>query len=127
LKVLVAEDHAAMRAWVTNFLQRDFDVVSSVTNGRALVEATSEVRPDILILDVLMPILNGTDAASRLRVGGCKAKIVFISASMGVERVRACFEAGGDACVSKMRMGTDLIYAITEALAGRTFVSPEEN
>jgi DNA-binding NarL/FixJ family response regulator len=116
-----------MRTWVTNFLQRDFDVVTSVTNGQALVEATSEVRPDILILDVLMPILNGTDAANRLRIGGCKAKIVFISASMGVEQVRACFAAGGDACVSKMRMGTDLIHAITEALSGRTFVSPQES
>lgn len=113
-----------MRAWVARFLQRNFDVVA-VTNGQEAFEAAKEIMPDILILDVLMPILNGTDAASRLRTGGCKSKIVFISASMGVEQVRACFAAGGDACVSKMRMATDLIHAITEALAGRTFVSPE--
>ena len=125
LRVLVAEDHPAMRTWIASFLQRDFDVVASVTNGQALVEAANEVSPDILIIDVLMPILNGTDAVSRLRVGECKPKVVFISASMGIEQVRACFTAGGDACVSKMRMATDLIHAIAEVLAGRTFVSPK--
>jgi DNA-binding NarL/FixJ family response regulator len=125
LKVLVAEDHQTMRTWVTTFLQRDFEVVASVTNGRAAIEAANKLTPDILILDVLMPILNGTDAVSHLKLGACKAKIVFISASMATEQVKACFAAGGDACVSKMRMGTDLIYAIREVLAGRVFVSPE--
>jgi len=126
LKVLIAEDHPAMRARVDSFLQDDFDVVASVTNGKAAVEAANKLMPDILILDVLMPILNGTDAVSRLKAEGCKAKIVFISASMEVEQVEACFAAGGDACVSKMRIATDLMDAITEALAGRTFVSPED-
>lgn len=127
LKVLIAEDHPAMRARVDSFLQPDFDVVASVTNGKAAVEAAIKLMPDILILDVLMPILNGTDAVGRLKAEGCKAKIVFISASMEVEQVNACFEAGGDACVSKMRIATDLMDAITEALAGRTFVSREED
>ena len=122
-KVLVAEDHLAMRAKVVNLLQGDVDVVAFVGDGQSAVEAANKLMPDILILDVSMPILNGTDVARRLKVQGCKAKIVFLSVSTNVDQVNACFAAGGDAYVSKMRMATDLCYAITEALAGRTFVS----
>lgn len=124
-RLLLAEDHPAMRARVASLLQCDFDVIASVANGQAAVEAANRLMPDILVLDVSMAILDGPDVARRLKVQGCKAKIVFLSVSRDIDQVTACLAAGGDAYVSKMRMGTDLIYAITEALAGRTFVSPE--
>lgn len=124
-KLLLAEDHLAMRAMVTGLLQHDFDVVAVVANGEAAVEAANSFLPDVLVLDVSMPILNGTDVARRLKVQGCKAKIVFLSVSRDVDQVAACFAAGGVAYVSKTRMDTDLVYAITEVLAGREFVSPE--
>jgi DNA-binding NarL/FixJ family response regulator len=124
-KLLIAEDHPAMRAMVTSLLQRDFDVVAIVANGEAAVEAANNLLPDVLVLDVSMPILNGTDAARRLKLQGCKAKIVFLSVSSDVDQVTACFAAGGVAYVSKTRMDIDLVYAITEVLAGREFVSPE--
>ena len=126
-KLLLAEDHPAMRARVASLLQRDFDVIATVTSGQAALEATNKLMPDILILDVSMPILDGTDVARSLKVQGYKAKIVFISVSRDVDQVTACFAAGGNAYVSKTRMGTDLIYAITEVLAGRTFISPESS
>jgi len=78
-----------------------------------------------VILDVCMPILDGPDVARRLKAQGCNAKILFISVSMDVNQITACLAAGGDGYVSKMQMGTDLIYAITEVLAGRRFVSPD--
>ena len=123
--LLLAEDHAGMREMVTSLLRCDFDVVAVVANGEAAVEAANNFLPDVLVLDVSMPILNGTDVARRLKVQGCKARIVFLSVSRDVDQVTACFAAGGVAYVSKMRMDTDLVYAVTEALAGRTFVSPE--
>jgi DNA-binding NarL/FixJ family response regulator len=123
-KLLIAEDHPAMRAMVTSLLQRDFDVVAIVANGEAAVEAANNLLPDVLVLDVSMPILNGTDAARRLKLQGCKAKIVFLSVSSDVDQVAACFAAGGVAYVSKTQMDIDLVYAITEVLAGREFVSP---
>lgn len=123
-KLLVAEDHPAMRARVISLLNNDFDVIGSVADGQAAVEAADKLIPDILILDFSMPNLNGIDVARRLRAHGCKAKIVFLSVFVDVDQVTACFAAGGDACVSKMRMATDLISAITQVLAGRTFVSP---
>jgi DNA-binding NarL/FixJ family response regulator len=123
-RVVLAEDHRAMRAKVASLVQREFDVIASVASGQAAVEAANKLMPDILILDVSMPILDGPLVARRRKVQGCKAKIVFLSVFSDVDQVADCFAAGGDAYVSKMRMGTDLIYALTEVLAGRTFVSP---
>ena len=114
-----------MRAKVASLLQRDFDVVASVTGGLAAVQAASHLMPDLLILDVSLPILDGQDVARRLKAQGCNAKIVFISVSRDLNQIASCLAAGGDAYVSKMRMGTDLIYAINEVLAGRSFVSPD--
>ena len=124
-KLLIAEDHPAMRAMVASLLRRDFDVVAIVANGEAAVEAANNLLPDVLVLDVSMPILNGTEVARRLKFQGCKAKIVFLSVSSDVDQVTACFAAGGVAYVSKTRMDIDLVYAITEVLAGREFVSPK--
>jgi DNA-binding NarL/FixJ family response regulator len=123
--LLVAEDHSAMRARVVSVLQHDFDLIGSVADGQAAVEAANKLMPDILILDVSMPILNGTDVARSLKLQRCKTKIVFLSVFTDVDQVATCFAAGGDAYVSKMRMATDLVYAIKEVLAGRTFVSPK--
>jgi DNA-binding NarL/FixJ family response regulator len=125
-RLLIAENHPAMRAKVISLLERDFDVVASVAGGLAAVEATSRFLPDLVILDVCMPILDGREVAQRVKAQGCDAKIIFMSVSMDLNQITACLAAGGDAYVSKMRMGTDLIYAITEVLAGRRFVSPDE-
>ena len=125
-KLLIAENHPAMRARVASLLQREFDVVASVAGGIAAVEATSQFLPDLIILDVCMPILGGPEVAQRVKSQGCNAKIVFMSVSMDLNQITACLAAGGDAYVSKMRMHTDLIYAITEVLAGRRFISPDE-
>jgi signal transduction histidine kinase len=76
-----------------------------------------------VLVDVSIPILDGTDVAKCLKIQGCKAKIVFISVARDIDQVKACFAAGGEAYVSKTQMATDLVYAVTEVLAGRTFVS----
>ena len=124
--LLIAEDHGAMRAKLVSLLERDFDVVAYVAGGPAAVEEASNLKPDVLILDVSLPILDGLEVARRLKAQSCNSKIVFISVSKDLNQITACLAAGGDAYVSKMRMGSDLIYAITEVLAGRRFVSPDE-
>ena len=122
-KLLVAEDHLAMRTKVASLLNDGFDVVAFVGDGNSAVEAANKLMPEVLVLDVSMPILNGPDVARRLKAQGCKAKIVFLSVATDVDQINSCFAAGGDAYVSKLRMATDLSCAITEVLAGRTFVS----
>jgi DNA-binding NarL/FixJ family response regulator len=124
-KVLLAEDHPAMRMKIAGILERDFEVVANVGNGLAAVEAANKLLPDVLILDVSMPLLDGADAARFLKTQGCQAKIVFLSVSRDPNQVATCFAAGGDAYVSKIRMVSDLIHAITEVLAGKRFVSAD--
>jgi DNA-binding NarL/FixJ family response regulator len=124
-RVLLADDHEPMRATVAGILEADFDVVGSVADGGAAVEAAHRLMPEILVLDVSMPILSGIDVARRLRMQGYKARIVFVSLATDVDQVTACFAAGGDAYVSKKSVPTDLIYALKEVLAGKTFVSAD--
>lgn len=124
-RVLLADDHTSMRAAIEGILQLDFAVIGSVADGRAALQAVHKFLPDILVLDVAMPILNGTDVARRLKIEGCKTRIVFLSVATDIDQVTACFAAGGDAYVSKMSILTELIYAINEVLAGRKFVSAE--
>jgi DNA-binding NarL/FixJ family response regulator len=123
--LLLAEDHPGVCARVVSLLQHNFDLVGSVADGQAAVIAANKLMPDILILDVSMPIMDGPEVARSLKLQGCKAKIVFLSVFTDVDQVATCFAAGGDAYVSKMRMATDLVHAITEVLAGRTSVSPK--
>jgi|SRR5215472_13368729 len=124
-KLLIAENHPAMRAKVASLLERDFEIAANVAGGAAAVEAASKILPDLLILDVSLPVLDGPEVARRVKAQGCNAKIVFISVSTDLNQITACLGAGGDAYVSKMRMAADLIYAINEVLAGRRFVSPD--
>lgn len=123
-KVLLAEDHPSMRAMLAEILLRDFDLVADVESGTAAVEMSVEAAPDVVIVDVRMPGVDGIEVARRLKEQGCKAKIVFISVSESANQVAACFAAGGDAYVSKLRMVSDLNQAVKKVLAGDKFISP---
>jgi DNA-binding NarL/FixJ family response regulator len=127
VRLLVAEDHPAMRRMIVNLLLGDFDVVASVRGGPSAIEAANKLRPDLLVLDVAMPLMDGTEVAKTLKRQGSKAKIIFLSVSDSADQVASCIDAGADAFVTKMRMVTDLRLAIDEVLAGRSFFSPAEN
>jgi len=120
-KLLVAEDHSLLRTAVADLLEYDFDVLASVDNGRLAVEAAVALMPDIVILDVSMPMVDGLEVAMRLKARSCKSKVIFLGASADPLQVEACLAAGGDGFVLKTRVGTDLVYAINEALADRLF------
>jgi DNA-binding NarL/FixJ family response regulator len=122
-KVVVADDHPAMREMIGKILRSDFHVVESVETGLAALDAANRVNPDVLVIDVLMQGLEGIDVVRRLKGDGNKAKIVFVSASMDATQVSCCLAAGGHAYVSKMRMATDLPVAIKKVLVGEEFVS----
>jgi len=125
--LLVAEDAPHMRAAVADLLDDDFNVVASVGNGRVAVNAAVQLMPDIVVLDVSVPTLDGLEVALRLKAQRCAAKVIFLTASNDPVHVEACLAAGGDACVWEPRAGTDLVYAIKEVLAGRLFfdVTPD--
>ncbi|HJZ82075.1 MAG TPA: response regulator transcription factor [Pyrinomonadaceae bacterium] len=122
-RILLADDHKEMRDRVARVLENEFEVLEAVTDGQALLEAASELKPDLCLLDISMPVMNGFEAANQLRESGSKAKIVFLSIHEDRDFVREAFKAGASAYVIKRRMARDLCTAVREALAGRTFIS----
>ncbi len=123
-RILVADDHAGMQQRVSNLLESQFEVVAIVNDGLAAIEATARLKPDLVLLDVLMPQMDGIRAAQELKRKGCKAKVVFLSVQQDAEYVDAAFESGAMGYVFKSRMHSDLVWALDRALAGEVFVSP---
>lgn len=123
IKVLLADDHPGFPGLVTSLLESTFEVVGRVADGRALVEAAMKLNPDVIVTDISMPVLNGLEAVDLLRKSGSAAKIVFLSVHSEPDFVQAGLSTGAQGYVVKPRMGTELVLAIREALAGKIFVS----
>ncbi|HET7909576.1 MAG TPA: response regulator transcription factor [Nitrospira sp.] len=125
VRVLLADDSPSMLQAARRILEPEFEIVGTVDDGQAALEATESLKPDILILDISMAVMNGFEAARLLTRLGCKAKIVFLTVHKDVEFVEEAFLAGAVGYVIKPRLGTDLLVAVREALIGHTFVSPD--
>ena len=123
-RILVAEDHELMREKVVRLLRGDFEVVAAVTNGKAVLEAAPLLNPDVCVLDISMAVLNGIETANQLKRISSPAKIIFLTIHSDSDSVGAAFKSGAVGYVFKTRMAADLIVAIKEVLAGRTFLSP---
>lgn len=123
IRVLLADDYQDMIQKITELLESDLEVVGSVGDGHSLMDAIDELRPDVAVVDVSMPRLNGLEAARRLKESGSEVKVVFLTVHTDPETVRQAFEAGGLGFVAKFSMASDLLPAIREVLAGRSFVS----
>ncbi len=123
-RVLLADDHAEIMTQTCNVLAAEFEIVGSVANGVDLIKTAIQLNPDVVVLDITMPGLDGIEAARRLKHCGCRAKLVFLTVHEDPDYVRAALQSGGAAYVIKARMASDLITAMHEALAEHTFVSP---
>ena len=122
-RVVVADDNQEMRQTVIRLLDTEYDVVGAVCNGQELVEAEAELHPDIGIVDISMPVLNGVQAAHAIKKSGSPMKIVFLTVSEDPDFVRAALNAGASGYVSKREMASDLVKALAEVVAGRSFIS----
>ena len=122
--VLLADDHEEFLAVVRRLLEPEFEVVETVRDGRAAVEATARLAPDVLVLDLSMPVMDGIEVARSLRASGSRAKIVFLTVHGDPDYARAAFVIGASGYVVKYRLASDLLPALRESLVGRTFVSP---
>jgi DNA-binding NarL/FixJ family response regulator len=122
-RVVVADDHSPVLTTVAALLRDSFDIVDMVSDGRAALEATLNLQPDLLVLDISMPAMSGIDVAHELQKRGSKTKIVFLTVHEDADILRACQAAGGLGYVSKVFMDTDLVPAMNYALAGQMFTS----
>jgi DNA-binding NarL/FixJ family response regulator len=124
VRILLADDHPDMLAVVANLLGTSFDVIGMVGDGESLLDAAADLQPDVLVLDISMPLLTGIEAAQRLKKCGNTARIVFLTVHEDPDFVRASLATGAFGYVVKPRVATDLVVAIREAVAGRIFISP---
>ena len=119
VRVVIADDHAGIRAAIQRVLSSSFDVVAAVADGSLAVDAVERFHPDVVVLDISTPVLDGFGAARELVRRGARAKIVFLTVHAGDEYVAAAVEAGVQGYVVKSRMATDLADAIRHVLQGR--------
>jgi DNA-binding NarL/FixJ family response regulator len=123
-RILLADDHPGALAQAAGRLRESYHVVGTVANGLDLLEAAHRLEPDVIVLDISMPGLNGFEAAQRLKQSGCRSKLVFLTVWEDVDFVREAMSLGADAYVVKSRLASDLKLAVAEVLAEHKFVSP---
>lgn len=122
-RVLLVDDSEAMLARARTVLSPNCVIVGAVKDGLAALEAAKKLRPDVIVLDISMPGMTGLEVAACLRQEGITAAVVFLTVHDDEEFVRAATTAGGTGYVVKMRLASDLTFAVREAHAGRAFVS----
>jgi two-component system nitrate/nitrite response regulator NarL len=122
-RVLVADDIASVLNAVAGLLRGSFEVVGMVSDGRAALEESLKLEPDLVVLDISMPEMTGIEVARELKKHHSKAQIVFLTVHKDPDILATSLAAGGLGYVLKVRMDTDLIPAMNEALAGHVFVS----
>jgi len=123
-KLVIADDHGLLRQTLCQLLKRDFEVVAEADNGWALLQLIEKVRPDAILLDISMPVLNGIEAARRIQKIRPEVKLVFLTMHTDVDHVREAFQAGAKGYVVKGSPVTELIEALRTVLTGKVYVSP---
>ena len=123
-RVLLADDNTQVLEYVREFLSANCcEVLGAVTDGEAAIVAAAQLLPDVVVLDISMPVLNGIEAAKRMLEANPSTKIVFLTVEKDKDTCRAVLESGACGFVLKPRLATDLIPAIGLAKDGRRFVS----
>ena len=123
-RVLLVDDNDAMLARVAALLTPDCEIVGAAKDGPGALAAAGLLKPDVIVLDISMPGMTGLEVAVSLREAGSKAALVFLTIHEEEEFVAAAKAAGGTGYVVKLRLVPDLMLAVREARAGRSFVSP---
>ena len=123
-RVIVADDHTLLAEAFEKLLAPECDVVAKVADGRALVNAVREHHPDVVVLDLAMPLLNGLEAARQIKQFDRAIKLVFVTMNEDPDLAAEAFRVGGSAYLLKRSAGSELLAAIREAMKHRSYVTP---
>jgi DNA-binding NarL/FixJ family response regulator len=123
-RVLLADDHRLLREAFAELLRAECDVLGAVADGRALLELASELRPDIVVLDIAMPLLNGMDAARQLKRLMPDVRVIFLTVSEDADLAAEAFRVGAAGYLLKNSAASELLQAIHEVSEGRSYVTP---
>jgi DNA-binding NarL/FixJ family response regulator len=124
IRVLIAEDHALLLGAFETLLAAEFDVVGVASDGRAAVSAAEQLKPDVAVLDVSMPLLNGLEAGRQIKKLLGDVKLVFITMNEDADLAAEAFRAGASGYLLKRSAASELSTAIHEVMRGRSYVTP---
>ena len=124
-QILIADDHVVFAESLRLLLEKHYTVVGTVADGRALITEARRLKPDLILVDVGMPLLNGLDAARRVREQHQKVKLVFLTMQDDPNLAAAALELGSVGFVLKHSAGSELLRAIDQVLHGKSYVTPK--
>src|SRR5262245_2168419 len=123
-RVLLADDHALLLGAFEKLLADECEVVGQVSDGRALVAAAEQLKPDLVILDISMPLLNGLDAGRQIKQKVRNTKLIFLTMNEDADLAAEAFRAGASGYLLKRSAASELMTAIREVMQGRSYVTP---
>jgi DNA-binding NarL/FixJ family response regulator len=123
-RVLLADDHVLVAEGIQKLLEPEFELVGIVADGRSLITAAAKLQPDIAVVDISLPLLNGLDASQQVKKTNPNIKIIILTMHSEPNFVTQAFRVGVSGYVLKQSVGSELVQAIREVMKGRTFVSP---
>jgi DNA-binding NarL/FixJ family response regulator len=123
-RILIADDHTLIAELCKKLLEAEFDVVGTVSDGRALVRAAAELKPDVVVVDVAMPVLNGLDAGRQVKEMLPAIKLIFLTMNPDVEVAAEAFRRGAHGYLLKTCAAAELVLAVRDVLRGKSYMSP---
>lgn len=123
-RILIADDHLLVLEGFRRILEKEYDLVGTAEDGHALLDAAKALEPDLVILDISMPLLNGIDAAGHLKRLQPRTKIIFVTMHADRDYVRSAFEAGASGYILKRSAVDELEHAIRAVLGGHSYITP---
>lgn len=123
-RVLIADDHTLVAEACCKLLASDYEIVATVSDGRALVKAVAELKPQVAIVDVAMPLLNGLDAAHQIKESSPGTKLIILTMNPDADLAAEAFRRGASAFLVKTCAASELVVAVREVLRGKTCLSP---
>lgn len=123
-RILLADDHAILLEAFKALLEPEFEVVGTVTDGRALLAEFSRLNPDVVVIDISMPLLNGLDAGRQLKAQQRSVKLIYLTMNKNPDLAGEALRLGASGYVLKSSAASELRQAIREALRGRSYITP---
>jgi DNA-binding NarL/FixJ family response regulator len=123
-RILIADDHNLVAELCKRLLEPEFDVVGTVDNGRALVRAASGLKPDVVVLDIAMPLLNGLDAGRQVKEMLPGVKLVYLTMNPDLEVAAEAFRHGASGYLLKTCAAAEMVQAVRAVLRGKSYMSP---
>jgi DNA-binding NarL/FixJ family response regulator len=122
-RILIADDHMLVAEMCKRLLEAEYHVLGTVSDGRALVKAAAELQPDVIIVDIAMPVLNGLDAGGQIKEARPRTKLIYLTMNPAIEVAAEAFRRGASGYLLKTCACSEMLIAVREVLRGNSYIS----